>query len=195
MCVISSLQQRVAHIKDSLLFFCSYSLNLSEKTKAKRCLLLFFTRPSFLCCSRVVPMLTMLPAWTTAMKAFPAPAPHPAQISATSWKHSEVWCSLQSHYMPDTTWYGLVSVCFHVLFLWLPSTGLTSALASHVSASLELKMEKQDKDEMHDNLSPDNSDDESDRRDSKTPRGGTRSRWEHINTQTKYFPKGKEFNS
>nr|XP_029138132.1 transcription factor 12-like [Labrus bergylta] len=53
--------------------------------------------------------------------------------------------------------------------------GLTSALAGHLPAALELKVEKQDKDEMEDNLSADDrSDDESDKRDMRTPRPGTR---------------------
>ncbi|XP_019126067.1 transcription factor 12 isoform X7 [Larimichthys crocea] len=52
--------------------------------------------------------------------------------------------------------------------------GLTSALAGQVPATLELKVEKQDKDEMHDNLSNDDkSDDESDK-NMRTPRAGTR---------------------
>uniref|UniRef100_A0A667YIE4 Transcription factor 12 n=1 Tax=Myripristis murdjan TaxID=586833 RepID=A0A667YIE4_9TELE len=51
-----------------------------------------------------------------------------------------------------------------------------SSLAGQVSASLELKVESQDKDDMHENHSSDDvkSDDESDKRDIKTPRGGTR---------------------
>ncbi|KAK2854062.1 hypothetical protein Q5P01_006723 [Channa striata] len=50
--------------------------------------------------------------------------------------------------------------------------GLTSALAGQVPATLELKVEKQDKDEMHDSLSADDkSDDESDKKDIKNPRG------------------------
>ncbi|XP_070702416.1 transcription factor 12 [Pempheris klunzingeri] len=50
--------------------------------------------------------------------------------------------------------------------------GLTSALSGQVPATLELKLEKQDKDEMHDSLSTDDkSDDESGKR---TPRAGTR---------------------
>ncbi|XP_067342031.1 transcription factor 12 isoform X3 [Channa argus] len=53
--------------------------------------------------------------------------------------------------------------------------GLTSGLAGQVPANLELKVEKQDKDEMHDSLSADDkSDDESDKKDIKTPRVGTR---------------------
>uniref|UniRef100_A0A7N6ANS9 BHLH domain-containing protein n=1 Tax=Anabas testudineus TaxID=64144 RepID=A0A7N6ANS9_ANATE len=43
-----------------------------------------------------------------------------------------------------------------------------------VPPTLELKVEKQDKDEMHDSLSADNSDDESDKREMRTPRAGTR---------------------
>ncbi|XP_042276950.1 transcription factor 12 isoform X5 [Thunnus albacares] len=53
--------------------------------------------------------------------------------------------------------------------------GLASGLVGQVAAALELKIEKQDKDDMNDNLSTDDkSDDESDKRDMKTPRGGTR---------------------
>ncbi|XP_026234175.1 transcription factor 12 isoform X2 [Anabas testudineus] len=52
--------------------------------------------------------------------------------------------------------------------------GLTSTLAGQVPPTLELKVEKQDKDEMHDSLSADNSDDESDKREMRTPRAGTR---------------------
>ncbi|XP_029314260.1 transcription factor 12 isoform X2 [Cottoperca gobio] len=52
--------------------------------------------------------------------------------------------------------------------------GLASALAGQLPAALGLKLEKLDKD-MNDNLSiDDKSDDESDRRDMMTPRGGTR---------------------
>lgn len=52
---------------------------------------------------------------------------------------------------------------------------LTSSLGGQVPPNLELKVEKQDKDEMHDSMSAeDKSDDESDRRDMKTPRSGTR---------------------
>ncbi|XP_078139141.1 transcription factor 12 isoform X3 [Centroberyx gerrardi] len=53
--------------------------------------------------------------------------------------------------------------------------GLASSLAGHLPASLDLKVENQDKDDMHNNSSDDvRSDDESDKRDIKTPRGGTR---------------------
>ncbi|XP_061883655.1 transcription factor 12 isoform X4 [Entelurus aequoreus] len=48
-------------------------------------------------------------------------------------------------------------------------------LAGQVAAALELKLEKHDRDEMNDSFSGDDkSDDESDRRDLKTPRGSTR---------------------
>ncbi|XP_064192466.1 transcription factor 12-like isoform X1 [Anguilla rostrata] len=52
---------------------------------------------------------------------------------------------------------------------------LAVGLARHVTG-LELKLENQEKDEMHENHSSDDlkSDDESDKRDIKTPRGGTR---------------------
>uniref|UniRef100_A0A672IP57 BHLH domain-containing protein n=1 Tax=Salarias fasciatus TaxID=181472 RepID=A0A672IP57_SALFA len=47
--------------------------------------------------------------------------------------------------------------------------------AAMVPSALELKVEKQDKDDMHDSLTGDDkSDDESDRRDMKTPRAGPR---------------------
>ncbi|XP_034045791.1 transcription factor 12 isoform X3 [Thalassophryne amazonica] len=53
--------------------------------------------------------------------------------------------------------------------------GLASGLAGQVPATLELKVEKQDKDEMHENLSgEDNSDDESNKRDMKTTRAAPR---------------------
>ncbi|XP_063737887.1 transcription factor 12 isoform X3 [Eleginops maclovinus] len=53
--------------------------------------------------------------------------------------------------------------------------GLASALAGHLPGSLGLKLEKHDKDDMNDNLSNDDkSDDEGDRKDMMTPRGGTR---------------------
>ncbi|KAJ7986140.1 hypothetical protein DPEC_G00347700 [Dallia pectoralis] len=54
--------------------------------------------------------------------------------------------------------------------------GLAAGLAGQVAAALELKVENQDKDDMHDGHSSDDlgSGDESDKRDMKTPRGGTR---------------------
>ncbi|XP_054466438.1 transcription factor 12 isoform X1 [Anoplopoma fimbria] len=53
--------------------------------------------------------------------------------------------------------------------------GLASALAGQLPTTLELKVEKQDKDDMNDNLSTDDkSDDDGDRRDMRTQRTGTR---------------------
>ncbi|XP_026123849.1 transcription factor 12-like isoform X5 [Carassius auratus] len=54
--------------------------------------------------------------------------------------------------------------------------GIASALASQVAPSLDLKIENQEKDDMHDNHSSDDlrSDDESDKRDMKQNRGSTR---------------------
>ncbi|KAG5264156.1 hypothetical protein AALO_G00272760, partial [Alosa alosa] len=54
--------------------------------------------------------------------------------------------------------------------------GLAGSLASQVAAALELKMENPDKEELPDHASSEDlkSDDESERRDIKTPRGGTR---------------------
>ncbi|MEQ2305687.1 Transcription factor 12 [Ameca splendens] len=52
--------------------------------------------------------------------------------------------------------------------------GLISGLSGQIPATLELKIEKQEKDDMHDSLSDNKSDDESDRRDMKTPRAGQR---------------------
>ncbi|XP_008335180.1 transcription factor 12 isoform X1 [Cynoglossus semilaevis] len=53
--------------------------------------------------------------------------------------------------------------------------GLSSTAAGQLPPNLELKVEKQDKDEMHDSLSTDGrSDDETDKRDVRTPRTGQR---------------------
>lgn len=63
--------------------------------------------------------------------------------------------------------------------LTLPSSssaGLSSALAGQVPATLELKVEKPDKDDMRDDLSENKSDDESDK-NMRTPRAGTRTRY------------------
>lgn len=76
-------------------------------------------------------------------------------------------------------WCGHVFVYVWYLTSVFPfcTTGLASGLVGQVAAALELKMEKQDKDDMNDNLSIDGkSDDESDKRDMKTPRTGTRTR-------------------
>ncbi|XP_058636946.1 transcription factor 12 isoform X10 [Onychostoma macrolepis] len=54
--------------------------------------------------------------------------------------------------------------------------GIASALASQIAPSLDLKVENQEKDDMHDNHSSDDlrSDDESEKRDMKQNRGSTR---------------------
>ncbi|MFT7816552.1 transcription factor 12 isoform X3 [Arapaima gigas] len=54
--------------------------------------------------------------------------------------------------------------------------GLSTGLPGRVAGGLELKVESQEKDELHENHCSDDvkSDDESDKRDVKTPRGGTR---------------------
>lgn len=49
-------------------------------------------------------------------------------------------------------------------------------------ASLELKVEKPDKDEMRDDLSENKSDDESDK-NLRTPRAGTRTRYQHLHVR------------
>ncbi|TSK20037.1 Transcription factor 12 [Bagarius yarrelli] len=69
--------------------------------------------------------------------------------------------------------------------------GLSGSLASQVASALELKIENQDKDDMHDNHSSDDikSDDESDKRDVKTPRGGTRT--SSINEEEDLNPEQK----
>uniref|UniRef100_A0A674CYA7 Transcription factor 12 n=1 Tax=Salmo trutta TaxID=8032 RepID=A0A674CYA7_SALTR len=63
-----------------------------------------------------------------------------------------------------------------ILYLCLHVAGLAAGLAGQVAAALELKVENQDRDDMHDGHSSDDlgSGDESDKRDIKTPRGGTR---------------------
>ncbi|XP_056872791.1 transcription factor 12 isoform X2 [Takifugu flavidus] len=52
--------------------------------------------------------------------------------------------------------------------------GLSSALAGQVPSSLELKVEKPDKDDMSDNLSTDNMGDDDSEKNMRTPRAGTR---------------------
>nr|XP_057944808.1 transcription factor 12 isoform X2 [Doryrhamphus excisus] len=100
--------------------------------------------------------------------SFPASALAASRTAAMGSAHADDAASLNSH--------G-----------GLPSAGSTSStelnhqvetfrgLAGQVAAALELKMEKQDKDDMNDCLSGDDkSDDESDKRDLKTPRASTR---------------------
>ncbi len=68
---------------------------------------------------------------------------------------------------------------FNVFFLFiftLSIVGLTSTLAGQVPATLELKVEKQEKEEMHDNLSNDDKSDDESEKHMRTPRAGTRTR-------------------
>ncbi|XP_034415725.1 transcription factor 12 isoform X1 [Cyclopterus lumpus] len=104
---------------------------------------------------------------------FPASALVPSRTAAMGGAHADDSASLNNSHG------GLPSVgstssteLHHQLETF---RGLASALAGHLPASCLLKMEKQDKDDMNDNLSTDDkSDDESDRRDMRTPRAGTR---------------------
>lgn len=57
------------------------------------------------------------------------------------------------------------------------TAGLSSALAGQVPSSLELKVEKPDKDDMSDNLSTDNMGDDDSEKNMRTPRAGTRTRY------------------
>ncbi|XP_023140985.1 transcription factor 12 isoform X7 [Amphiprion ocellaris] len=69
---------------------------------------------------------------------------------------------------------------------------LASGLAGQLPSTLELKVEKQDKDDMHDSLSADDkSDDESDKRDMKTPRAGPRTSSHSITEDEDLNPEQK----
>ncbi|XP_022068677.2 transcription factor 12 isoform X2 [Acanthochromis polyacanthus] len=69
---------------------------------------------------------------------------------------------------------------------------LASGLAGQLPSTLELKVEKQDKDDMHDSLSTDDkSDDESDKRDMKTPRAGPRTSSHSITEDEDLNPEQK----
>lgn len=75
-------------------------------------------------------------------------------------------------------WHALMCEwCFTTTIFFPLTAGLFAGLPGQVPTTLELKVEKQDKDDMHDSLSTDTrSDDESDKRDMKTPRAGPRTR-------------------
>uniref|UniRef100_A0A7N9ANX9 Transcription factor 12 n=1 Tax=Mastacembelus armatus TaxID=205130 RepID=A0A7N9ANX9_9TELE len=105
----------------------------------------------------------------TALGAnFPASALVPSRTAAMH--KFRVWVTILGH----ITLFHFSLICLTSMFP-LCLTGLTSGLAGQVPATLELKVEKQDKDEMHDNLSTDDkTDDESDKRDMKSSRAGTR---------------------
>lgn len=69
---------------------------------------------------------------------------------------------------------------------------LASGLVGQLPSTLELKVEKQDKDDMHDSLSTDDkSDDESDKRDMKTPRAGPRTSSHSITEDEDLNPEQK----
>lgn len=126
-----------------------------------------------LCYSRVAPTLMMLPASTTATEVSLARAPHPAQNSTIKWKLSEVCCTSYV-YMADSNNMSVAQT--EPKLPSSSSAGLSSALAGQVPATLELKVEKPDKDDMRDDLSENRSDDESDK-NMRTPRAGTRTRY------------------
>ncbi|KAM6949919.1 transcription factor 12 [Lycodopsis pacificus] len=100
---------------------------------------------------------------------FPASALVSSRTAAMGGAHTDDAASLNNSHGGSTSSTELLE---HQLETF---RGLASALAGHLPAALELKVEKQDKDDMHDNLSiDDKSADESDRRDMRTPRAGTR---------------------
>ncbi|XP_069379891.1 transcription factor 12 isoform X7 [Paralichthys olivaceus] len=104
---------------------------------------------------------------------FPASALVPSRTAAMGGAHADDAASLNSSHggLPSAGSTSSTELN-HQLETF---RGLTSALAGHMPTTLELKVEKQDKDDMHDSLSTDDkSDDESDRRDMNTPRAGTR---------------------
>ncbi|XP_074522153.1 transcription factor 12 isoform X2 [Halichoeres trimaculatus] len=104
---------------------------------------------------------------------FPASALVPSRTAAMGGAHSDDAVSLNNSHggLPSTGSTSSTELNHQVEVF----RGLTSALAGQVPATLELKVEKQDKDDMQDDLSGDEkSDDESDRRDMRTPRAGTR---------------------
>uniref|UniRef100_UPI0037E9032D transcription factor 12 isoform X2 n=1 Tax=Semicossyphus pulcher TaxID=241346 RepID=UPI0037E9032D len=104
---------------------------------------------------------------------FPASALVPSRTAAMGGAHADDAVSLNNSHggLPSAGSTSSTDLSHQVELF----RGLTSVLAGQMPATLELKMEKQDKDEMQDNLSGDDrSDDESDKRDARTPRAGTR---------------------
>uniref|UniRef100_A0A8D0A482 Transcription factor 12 n=1 Tax=Sander lucioperca TaxID=283035 RepID=A0A8D0A482_SANLU len=104
---------------------------------------------------------------------FPASALVPSRTAAMGGNHADDAASLNNSQggLPSVSSTSSTEL-HHQLETF---RGLASALAGQLPATLELKVEKQDKDEMNDNLSTDEkSDDESDRREMRTPRAGTR---------------------
>ncbi|XP_026175525.1 transcription factor 12 isoform X3 [Mastacembelus armatus] len=111
----------------------------------------------------------------TALGAnFPASALVPSRTAAMGGAHADDAASLNNSHggLPSAGSTSSTELNHQVETF---RAGLTSGLAGQVPATLELKVEKQDKDEMHDNLSTDDkTDDESDKRDMKSSRAGTR---------------------
>ncbi|XP_034536628.1 transcription factor 12 isoform X2 [Notolabrus celidotus] len=104
---------------------------------------------------------------------FPASALVPSRTAAMGGAHADDAVSLNNSHggLPSAGSTSSTELSRQVEIF----RGLTSALAGHVPTTLELKLEKQDKDDMQDDLSGDEkSDDDSDRRDMRTPRAGTR---------------------
>ncbi|XP_018523439.1 transcription factor 12 isoform X4 [Lates calcarifer] len=104
---------------------------------------------------------------------FPASALVPSRTAAMGGAHADDAASLNSSHggLPSAGSTSSTELNHQVETF----RGLAAGLAGQVPTTLELKVEKQDKDEMHDSLSTeDKSDDESDKRDMKTPRAGTR---------------------
>lgn len=75
----------------------------------------------------------------------------------------------------------------------MSAAGLPSALTGQVPSTLELKMEKPDKDEMTDNPSADDMADDDSDKNMRTPRAGTRTRYQHLEKQANYFKCMKHF--
>uniref|UniRef100_A0A4W6BSP9 Transcription factor 12 n=1 Tax=Lates calcarifer TaxID=8187 RepID=A0A4W6BSP9_LATCA len=100
---------------------------------------------------------------------FPASALVPSRTAAMGGAHADDAASLNSSHggLPSAGSTSSTELNHQVETF----RGLAAGLAGQVPTTLELKVEKQDKDEMHDSLSTeDKSDDESDKRDMKTPR-------------------------
>ncbi|XP_056134257.1 transcription factor 12 isoform X2 [Lampris incognitus] len=105
---------------------------------------------------------------------FPASALVPSRTAAMGGAHRDEAATLSSSHagLPSAGATSSTELSHQVEAF----RGLASGLVGQVASALELKMENQDKEEMLDNHSSDElkSDEESDKKDIKTPRGGTR---------------------
>ncbi|XP_036950337.1 transcription factor 12 isoform X10 [Acanthopagrus latus] len=104
---------------------------------------------------------------------FPASALVPSRTAAMGGAHADDAASLNNSHggLPSAGSTSSTELSHQVEAF---RAGLSSVLAGQLPATLELKVEKQEKDEMQDNVSNDErSDDESDK-NLRTPRGGTR---------------------